>query len=376
MKIGIDARLYGTNHAGIGRYTEQVIKNLEEIDSQNQYFIFLQQDGYDAYRPKNPNFKKVLADFKVYGFGEQLLYPLLLKSHKFDFVHFTHFNAPLFYRQKFLVTIHDLIISHYPTSRATTLNPLLYKVKLFFYKLIIKSTAKRADKIIAVSNYTKADIVKLLKINQAKIEVVYEGVHLSKAENQNCDILEKLNIKNRFLLYVGSAYPHKNLESLILAFKQIVKSEPDLQLALVGKNNFFYQRLERYVKENAKEVEDKIIFTGYLSDDDLSCLYKKAALYVFPSLIEGFGLPPLEAQNYGLPVASSNKTCLPEILSGSAEYFDPINVSQITKTIIDLLNNLQKQEDLKIKGYENLKRFSWKDCASKICDIYSSFKKE
>ncbi|MFA6422332.1 MAG: glycosyltransferase family 1 protein, partial [Candidatus Buchananbacteria bacterium] len=373
MKIGIDARLYGTKHAGIGRYTEQVIKNLEKIDSQNQYFVFLQKDGFDSYQPQAPNFKKVLADFEVYGFGEQLGYPSLLKKYNLDFVHFTHFNVPLFFKGKFVVTIHDLIISHYPSTRATTLNPILYFIKLFFYRLVIRATAKKARKIIAVSEFTKTDIVRLLKVNPDKIEVIYEGVDFAIKEANNCDdVLAKYGINNEFLLYVGSAYPHKNLESLVSAFKEVLKSKPEMQLVLVGRINYFYERLRVFINYNCDPaVKKKIILTGYADDEDLSCLYKKATVYVFPSLIEGFGLPPLEAQNYNLPVASSNATCLPEILNDSAVYFEPTDINKMATTIISLLNNTQLQEELKAKGTNNLRRFSWQDSAKDIFSLYS-----
>ena len=133
MKILIDARLYGTKHAGLGRYTQELIKNLEVADKQNQYVILLQQQNYDEYQPQNPNFKKYRADFRAYGLFEQILLPFLIYSHKPDLVHFTHFNVPLFFFGRYVVTIHDLIISHYPSSRATTLHPLVYQFKLKLY---------------------------------------------------------------------------------------------------------------------------------------------------------------------------------------------------------------------------------------------------
>lgn len=371
MKIGIDARLYGAKYGGIGRYGQNLIKQLENIDNNNQYFIFLSKDNFNDYQPQNKNFHKVLADFKVYGLKEQLLFPLLLKKQRLDLVHFLHFNAPIFYAGKFIVTIHDLIISHYPASRATTLNPLIYKIKLFFYKVIIKLTALKAQKIIAVSKYTKNDIVKLLKIDPAKITITYEGVDLPKVSLLNCEKLKtELGINKNFLLYVGSAYPHKNLEKLISAFKIVEENNSNLQLVLVGQKNYFYNRLEKEI--NKKQLQNHIILTDYLNDDELTCLYKSAKLYVFPSLIEGFGLPPLEAQSYGLPVVSSNSTCLPEILGESAVYFDPDNIQTMIKAIVNTLNNPVLMEDLRNKGLANLKKYSWSDCASKTLREYLS----
>jgi len=406
MKIGIDARLYGTKHGGIGRYTAELVKNLEKVDSQNDYFIFLARNNFDEYQPQNSRFKKVSADFKVYGVFEQSLYPFLLYSYNLDLVHFTHFNVPLLYAKRYIVTIHDLIISHYPSSRATTLNPVLYRLKLFFYNFIVKSAASRAKQIIAVSQFTKDDIVRLLKVRPEKIAVVYEGVDLPAISDFDCPVVKRdLGIGDEFIMYVGSAYPHKNLEKLIEAFAEVAKIRPQLQLALAGKKNFFYQRLEEFANNVilreadimsgdrgdlvAEEHDDlkheiptvaslpwndntlkPIIFTGYLPDEQIACLYKSALLYVFPSLIEGFGLPPLEAQSYGLPVASSDKTCLPEVLGDSALYFDPENVEDMVAKIGAALSDEELRASLRERGYENVKKYSWHKMAEEIKKLY------
>ncbi|MFA6227991.1 MAG: glycosyltransferase family 1 protein [Patescibacteria group bacterium] len=370
MKILIDARLYGTKHAGIGRYTQELIKNLETADKENQYVILLQRQNYDEYQPQNPNFKKYRADFKVYGFFEQILLPFLIYSHRPDLVHFPHFNVPLFFFGRYIVTIHDLIVSHYPSSRATTLHPLMYNFKLLAYQLVISRAAKRAGKIIAVSRYTKDDLVRLLKIRPEKIAVIYEGTDLPRLSPVSCPLLfERLGIKQNFLLYVGSAYPHKNLEKLIEAFEIVLRQQADWQLVLAGKESFFYERLSEGIK---KELKGKVILPGYLTDEELVCLYAKARLYVFPSLMEGFGLPPLEAQSYGLPVVSANSSCLPEILADSAVYFDPKNSQDMADKIVSVLTDADRRKQLADKGQENSKRFSWEKMAKEVIGLYNS----
>lgn len=404
MKIGIDARLYGTKCGGIGRYAQKLIEQLEKIDNGNQYVVFLQKDAFEEYQPKNANFSKVRADFRAYSWQEQLLFSSLIKKCGVDLMHFTHFNVPILYNGKFIVTIHDLIISHYPDSRATTLNPLLYRIKLFFYNIVVKSTAKRAQKIIAVSEYTKNDVVKFLRVAPEKITVTYEGYDIPKepfdASYPPCLKNETEGGQNsEYLLYVGSAYPHKNLEKLLLTFKKVITSanhplpllgkereeisedigkppltppwkggDGSLKLVLVGKKNFFYDRLAEEIKK--LDLHDDVMLPGYISDEKLVCLYKNAKLYVFPSLIEGFGLPPLEAQSYGVPVVSSSATCLPEILGDSAVYFDPQNTEDMAEKILSVLNNENLRQDLISRGYENIKRFSWRDCAQKTLSLY------
>ncbi|MFA4871511.1 MAG: glycosyltransferase family 1 protein [Patescibacteria group bacterium] len=400
MKIGIDARLYGTKHGGIGRYAQKLIEHLEKIDSENQYVVFLQKNNFSEYQPQNKNFTKVLADFRAYGWQEQILFPKLLNKYNFDFVHFTHFNAPIFFGGKFMVTIHDLIISHYPDSRATTLNPFLYKIKLIFYNIVINHAAKKAEKIIAVSEYTKNDIIKFLKVVPEKIAVTYEGYDPPKDIGHDCqNIIQQFGINGEYILYVGSAYPHKNLERLILAFEKIIEGLPhpnpplikgrgeslfsspfirgrlgggklnDLKLVLVGSKNYFYERLEKEIKK--LNLQNEVILTGYCDDNQLACLYKNAKAYVFPSLIEGFGLPPLEAQSYGVPVASSNATCLPEVLGDSAFYFDPENINDMAEKISRIINDENLRNDLINKGLENLKKYSWENCAQKTLEIYN-----
>jgi glycosyltransferase involved in cell wall biosynthesis len=370
MRIGIDARLYGTKHGGIGRYVENLIGQLEKIDSSNEYFIFLQKNNFDDYNPSPKNFKKVLADFRAYSFGEQILFPLVLNKHQLDLVHFTHFNVPLFYFKKFIVTIHDLIISHYPNSRATTLNPLFYRFKLWVYKIVVKLAAKRARNIIAVSKYTKQDVSRFLSVKPDKITVTHEGVDLPMLSDGSCQaVLDKFGLKGDFLLYVGSAYPHKNLEVLIKAFQVLKAKNSHLSLVLVGSQSYFYTRLATEI--DPLGLSNSIILTGYVDDQTLACLYRSAKLYIFPSLIEGFGLPPLEAQSYGLPVVSSNSSCLPEVLGDSAIYFDPNDIDDIVGQTNKVLSDSVLTEDLINRGHQNVKRYSWESCANLTKNLYT-----
>lgn len=178
-KIGIDARFFGPKDKGFGRYTQQLIENLEKLNPSaggNQYFIFLRKDSWNEYQSKNANFKKVLADYKWYGIKEQILLPLKLKKYKLDLVHFTHFNVPIFYRGKFIVTIHDLTLRHFPTFRRSLKNLIFYPFKNLAYRIVFRHAIKNSEKIIAISEHTKQDILKHRKVNPEKIKVIYEGI--------------------------------------------------------------------------------------------------------------------------------------------------------------------------------------------------------
>lgn len=370
MKIGIDARFFGPVGKGLGRYTERLIENLERIDKTNKYVVFLRQENWNNYQPQNPNFKKVLADYRWYTLAEQIMMPRIIKKEKVDLMHFPHFNIPIFYKDKFVVTIHDLILYRFPTQRATTLSPLFYKIKYWVYKKVIKRAIEKSAKIFAVSEYTKQDILKHFNIPAEKIIVTYgacDGVEHGQLKMPEKNYLAKRGIVKPYLLYVGNAYPHKNLDRLIEIFKYLKnKINTELQLVLVGKKDYFYKKLGE--KNDNKDV----LFFGFAPENVLADLYRNAKLYVFPSLIEGFGLPPLEAMAYGLPVVASNTSCLPEILEEAAIYFNPNNKEEMVNAIIRGLTDENLRKELSTKGFEQIKKYSWGKTARQTLSTYQS----
>ena len=376
MRIGIDARFYGSMGKGLGRYSQKLIKYLEKIDQNNEYFIFLRKKNWSEFSPKNPKFHKVLADIPWYSWQEHFIMPLKIRRARVDLMHFPHFNVPIFYFGKFVVTIHDLIVSKYPTQRATTLGPLFYFIKRLFYQLVIRLAVWRAKKIIAVSGFTKEDVAKTLKVKADKIVVTYEAADLLSGAVSNVDreeVLKEYNITKSFLLYVGNAYSHKNLEKLIQAFQILLeKYQKDLQLVLVGKLDYFYQRLKKYADKLGLVKDQRVIFAGFVPDDKLDLLYGQGLVYVFPSLYEGFGLPPLEAMTKGLAVVSSSRTCLPEILGEAALYFNPKDVQEMAKVIKKVIDLPDLRRELARKGYEQVKKYSWEKCARATLKVYQN----
>jgi len=371
MLIGVDARFFGPLGKGLGRYTQKLIENLEKIDRKNDYVVFLRKENWDLYRPKNPHFQKVLANYPWYSVTEQVAMPYKISQSKVDLMHFPHFNVPIFYGGKFVVTIHDLILLQFPTLKATTLSRPMYSIKQAGYKFVIRQAVRRAKKVITVSKYTKKELVRYFGIPSEKIVVTYEACNGSQqAKASSRKILKRFKITKPYLLYIGNAYPHKNLEGLIRAFKKLLKEyKLNLQLVLVGKEDYFFKRL----KEEAKKLnlKSQVIFPGFVSDEELQVLYKNALLYVFPSFCEGFGLPPLEAQAQGLPVVSSNSSSLPEILEDTVEYFDPHSIDEMTKVIAKVTKDKNLQNRLKEKGLEHVKKFSWEKCARETLEVYN-----
>jgi glycosyltransferase involved in cell wall biosynthesis len=362
MRIGIDARFFGPGQKGLGRYLQKLVGHLEKVDLNNQYVIFLRRDNWDEYQPSNPNFKKVLADYRWYTLEEQVMMPIKIWRAKVDLIHFPHFNIPVFYSGPFVVTIHDLVLKRFPTRRASTLGPIRYWLKDLAYQLVIWLAVKRAKKIVAVSGYTKEDILRYFRVKPEKIEVIYEGAPEANPGRPG----ERPAGGKPYLLYVGNAYPHKNLERLILAFQKLTQEEKiDLKLVLVGQLDYFYQRLQKQFSSLPG-----LVFTDFVSDEELASLYQRAALYVFPSLGEGFGLPPLEAMSYGLPVVSSQATCLPEILGRAAVYFNPEDIEDMTEKIKQVLKDKKIQERLVSQGFEKIKEYHWSKTAQEALAVY------
>lgn len=365
MTIGIDARLYGPSR-GIGRYLQKLISYLEQIDKTNQYVIFLTKENWDEYQPQNNNFKKVKANYRWYGWQEQIFLPLKIKLHKIDLMHFPHFNVPLFPLAKFVVTIHDLILFKHPTPRATTLSPLLFKLKYWAYKITIKRAIKKSEQVITVSEYSKKEILKNFRAPSEKISVIYEATEppLDPIPNVN---LKEYKITQPYLLYVGNAYPHKNLERLIEVFKTLnLEYNNRYQLVLAGKEDDFYKRL----KNETKIINNDVVFLGFAGEETLANLYQQASLYVFPSLTEWFGLPALEAMSYELPVVASSSSCLQEILGDAAIYFDPESMEDMRLVIKEGLDDQKIRERLKHEGLKQVRKYSWGKCAEETLKIY------
>jgi glycosyltransferase involved in cell wall biosynthesis len=375
MRIGIDARFFGSIGKGLGRYTQKLIENLEKIDTQNQYVVFLRRENFDEYQPKNKNFQKILADYRWYSLVEQIFFPILLYKCKLDLMHFPHFNAPLFYKRKFVLTIHDLILIHFPTVRSSTLSPIFYRFKFLVYKIVIRSAIFRAKKIIAVSKFTRKDILAVYKnIPENKIEVTYEACENSQmvgVKNGN-EILQKYGIIKPYFLYIGNVYPHKNPERLVLAFKRLETLKKDVKLVFVGGEDYFYARLKKSVED--KKIRN-IIFSGFVPDQELSVLLRNATAYIRSSLYEGFELPPLEAMAEEVPVLSSRHECALEILEDAALYFDAENIESMTDSILKIMTDTDLKQKIIEKGRKQVKKYSWEKMARETLEIYTNSKK-
>lgn len=361
MKIAIDARISKTT---TGRYVDQLIEYLQRIDTENDYVVILPETLKGEWQPTNPRFSATYVPYKNYSLGEQIGFLKFLNSLKADLVHFAMIQQPLLYRGTKVTTIHDLtLIKTYNSDK----NWLVFHAKQMVGKVVFFVVARTSKKLIAISKFTKDEFVNYTRINLDKMPVIYEGSDMPLSSP-----VPYVDLQNKdFIMYVGNQSDYKNVRRLVQAHQLLLAHHPTLQLVFVGKlsglNGVTLRRNKQWVEENGFK---NILYTDYVSDEQLAWLYQNTKAYVFPSLMEGFGLPGLEAMQCGAPVVSSNATCLPEIYGNAAHYFDPTNVDDMRRAIDDVLTIPELRERLIKAGYEQNKQYSWQTMAEETLQVY------
>ncbi|MDG6894872.1 glycosyltransferase family 4 protein [Volucribacter amazonae] len=358
MRIAIDARVIGSS---TGTYALNLIKELEKIDKKNKYFILLRKKDFELYQPKCKNFQRVIADIKDYSFEEQIKLKKLLDGIKPDLVHFCMPQQPLLYKGKKITTIHDLtLLKSYNPSK----NKIIFYLKQLVAKYLFKKIARSSDFIITPSNFTREEYLNFSKVEPDKVKVIYE----SGIDNRQDLVYKEYKIPfKKYILYVGQQTEYKNLKRLGKAHQLLLDKYPNLGLVLVGRLNVDAELNKSYFSKNGFK---NIIFTGYISNSERNWLYKNAECYVFPSLMEGFGLPGLEAMAYETPVISSNATCLPEIYRNAAIYFDPLSYKDIADKIDIVLSGDRIKQELIINAKQVLPLYSWSKMAKETYKLY------
>lgn len=358
-KIVIDARAYSSS---TGRYTRNLIKYLEQIDTSGErsYEVLLFEKEFKDYKPKNKNFSKKVANFAHYGLEEQTGFLKFLKGRNADLVHFTMPQQPVFYRGKTVTSLHDLtLLKIFPGNK----NRLIFKAKQMVGSYVFKKIAKTSEFIITPTKFTQQEYIEFSGSNTDKVVVTYES---ADKVSEKLETYKPL-VGENYIMYVGQQSAHKNLRKLMSAHQLLLKDMPDLKLVLVGKLTEFGQKNKAWAEEQNYK---NIVFTDFVSDNQLAWLYKNTAAYVFPSLMEGFGLPPLEAMHYDAPVVSSNATCMPEVLGEAAIYFDPLDEDEMASQIKKVLVDPTLQKKLILSGKKQLKKYSWKRMAEQTLDLY------
>lgn len=371
MHIGIDIGAIA-HKSGLGRYVYNIVDNLTSIDEENEYTLF-----FNSLRGNIPdlslfnnrsNVKLCIARFPnisspdiVEKVKNKVFYPALLKKKDIDVFHVPT-GVPVFRKNmKTILTIHDLIHLIWPSQSDK------------YYIRNIRLFSKNTNIIIADSLNTKRDIMKLLDIEENKIKVIYPGVEERFKPITNQFVLdrvrEKYKIEENFILFTGRLDPRKNIVTLIKAFHKLVYDNGlKYKLVIMGEKKLDYKNLVDMIQELG--VENDLIFTGYVPDEDLPVLLSAADLFVYPSFYEGFGFPPLEAMACGTPVISSNVSSIPEVVSDAGILIDPNSVDELVDAMYRVLTDLTLRRTLVEKGIERAKLFSWKNAALETLRVY------
>ena len=356
MHIAIDARIINST---TGRYVERLITHLQNIDYENSYSILVRAKDENFWKPSNPNFTVRIADFDNYSFAEQIGFKKYLNKLNADLVHFCMPQQPLGYKGKKVTTFHDLtLLKTYNSDK----NWFVFHAKQKIGKYVFKKVIENNDELITISNFTQKELIGFSALASQKTTVIYESSDVSQTAPTKYSVPYK-----KYLLYVGQQSDYKNIMRLGDAHQILLAKYPDLGLVLVGKKNASALTNEKYFNER---MYQNILFTDFVEDSQLSWLYAHASAYVFPSLMEGFGLPGLEAMGYGTPVVSSSATCLPEVYGPAAHYFNPTDTSDMAEAIDQVLSDDTIRTRLSKAGYKQIKKYSWKKMAQQTHAVY------
>jgi glycosyltransferase involved in cell wall biosynthesis len=370
MKIALDARLFGLENTGIGRYTMGLVKGLAALDRKNEYLILLRDKYFKTLRLP-PNWEKVRAEFRHYSFSEQHKLPKLLNSLSPTLTHFVHFNVPVFYKKPYVVTIHDLLMHRQKGLSATTLSAPVYYLKRLGYKGVFAAAVKNSRKIIVPSKAVKAEILSYYKVPEDKVVVIYEGVDALAQSGSEKEVLAKYKLNSgEYFIYAGNAYPHKNLKRAIEATILLNKrSDKKYKFVIACARSVFIQRLEKTISRlKAKEY---VRCLGFVPDPELGVLYKNSVAFLYPTLSEGFGLPGLEAILSGTLALVSDISVLKETYKDNAVYFNPFDFSSIEKVMEE---TIVMQEEDRRESIERAQKFakgySWDKMAKETLRVY------
>ncbi len=376
MRILIDARMYGLENAGLGRYINNLISHLAIRDNKNNYVILLRKKYFESLELP-VNWKKVLADFRHYSFTEQCMLPFLIINEKPDVVHFPHFNVPVFYcwfsklinKGGYIVTIHDKLMHQQKGLEATTLPPFLYFIKRLGYGFVFYTAVKFSETILVPSESVKHQLNSEYLFLKNKVFVTYEGVDVNILDGYTP------KIPKPYFVFAGNAYPHKNLKRLIQAILLLNKNYAHpVFLAISSARNNFTQKIDNLI--SSLKASEFVKMLGFVPDNELGALYKNSEGFVFASLSEGFGLPGLEAIGTGTVLLASDIPVFKEIYQNQAIYFDPLDYSSIEKAMefVLNLNNAERQQIIE-SGKQFVKRYSWDKMAEETLNIYEKYSK-
>ena len=359
-KILLDCRFWGPSHTGLGRYTQELVTAMIRLKPRFKLVALASKkiDGLET----------IVTKIKPYSYAEQWQLPKLIKSINPDLTHFLHFNLPLSFPGPFIVTVHDLIKHHSRGLATTTHWQGTYWLKRLGYHLVIKKAVVQSRAVLTPSQWVKRDILVHYPVADSKIIVIPEA---ASSGYFKVDKPGKPVLSNDYFIYVGNAYPHKNIGQLIKAVKIVAADNPKVKLVIVTGRDWFYRRLRLLITK--LKAQPVVKLKDFTSDEDLRRLYQNSVAFVTASLYEGFGLPGLEAMAAGTLVLASRRAALPETYNGAAWFFDPDNLDELVAKMKHLLNlkAVSRQNKLK-RAHDFCRSYSWEKTAQKTLAVYES----
>ena len=364
MRIAIDARKL--RDYGIGTYVRNLLRHLSRLDSTTEYVLLCNGEDCGALEALGENFRAVVDSSAPYSIREQISVPLDLRREGIDLFHAPHYVLPPLTPCRSIVTIHDCIHLRFPQYLPNRLAYAYARASLWI-------ATHRSSRVLTVSEASKRDILKYFRVPAAKIDVIYNAIDERFGEAPDDEevarVRERYQLNDPFVLYAGNIKPHKNLERLIEAFHELRKGDLEhVKLLIIGDEISKYATLRRAVHHY--QLHKHVRFFGFVPDKTLAVLYRLASVFVFPSLYEGFGLPPLEAMASGTPVITSNVSSLPEVVGDAALLIDPYDASAIAAAMRQVLTEPALREDLRRRGLQRVREFSWERSVRRVREIY------
>jgi glycosyltransferase involved in cell wall biosynthesis len=364
VRIGIDARKL--HDFGIGTYIRNLLRHLSRLDQATEYVVLCRPGDREHVAAFGGNFRAVVETAGNYSVAEQIRIPLDLRREGVTLFHAPHYVLPPLVTCRSVVTIHDCIHLMFPQY-------LPNQLALAYARTSIRLAAKRSTRVLTVSESSKRDIQRFVDIPADKIDVIHnaydERFGIEPRSEDVVRVRERYQLGGEFVLYAGNVKPHKNVERLIDAFDLVRKRGLDhLKLIIIGDEISKYAALRRAV--HAHQLHKYVRFLGYMPEETLAVMYRLAGVFVFPSLYEGFGLPPLEAMASGTPVVTSNVSSLPEVAGDAAVLVDPYDPVAIADGIERVLTDETLRRDLRAKGLARAKQFSWEASVRRVREIY------
>lgn len=376
MRIGIEAqRLFRPHKHGMDRVALELIKKLQVIDKDNEYFIFVKPDQDTSAISETSNFNIVEISAGPYPYWEQIKLPLIASAYKCDILHCTSNTAPLYVKSPLVTTLHDIIYMEESVLKQITSKASWYqKIGNIYRRIIVNGVVKKSHCLITVSDFEKKNISGFFNEKTIKnIKTIHNGVsdHFLKSP----DVIElnkvktKYNLPDHYMLHIANKDPRKNTKNVLKAFKGFLNTtNVDYKLVLLGYNE--KDLLTALSEINALNLFDKIVLLGYVSDQDLPGIYRLSQLFLFPSLREGFGIPIIEAMACGVPVITSNSSSMPEIAGDAACIVNPMESEAILQGILKISSDSEYKNELIRKGLARCEQFSWDNMALQVLDVY------